>query len=120
MWNMWLIFATFWLAILGRSSPAAESSVRCMLSDSLRSAAGFKWFLLVTLVAFAFFFFKNKSHLRSEHKLESLISRESSFLFNNLLLLAGLLYLLWGTWFPLISAYVQVTRSRWVPPSITS
>ena len=35
---------------------------------------------------------RTKSHLRSEHKLESLISRESSFLFNNLLLVGGVLH----------------------------
>ncbi len=39
-----------------------------------------------------FFFVKNKSHLRSEHKLESLVSRESSFLFNNLLFVACVLH----------------------------
>ena len=59
------------------------------------------------LLTFVFFFFKNKSHLRSEHKLESLVSRESSFLFNNLLLLLLAFTVLWGTWFPKISELVQ-------------
>src|SRR6185369_3838980 len=87
MWNMWLIFATFWLAILGTflTRSGIISSVHAFAQSSI--GGWFKWFLLITLVAFSFFFFKNKSHLRSEHKLESLISRESSFLFNNLLLL---------------------------------
>ncbi|MGB0033657.1 MAG: cytochrome c-type biogenesis CcmF C-terminal domain-containing protein, partial [Candidatus Sulfotelmatobacter sp.] len=59
------------------------------------------------LIVFVFFFFKNKSHLRSEHKLESLVSRESSFLFNNLLFVLLCFTVLWGTWFPKISELVQ-------------
>jgi len=34
--------------------------------------------------------------------LESLVSRESSFLFNNLLLLVVCFTILWGTFFPII------------------
>src|ERR1700726_3192615 len=107
VWNMWLVFAAFWLAILGTflTRSGIISSVHAFAQSSI--GGWFKWFLLITLVAFTFFFFKNKSHLRSEHKLESLISRESSFLFNNLLLLLACFTVLWGTWFPLISEYVQ-------------
>ena len=50
---------------------------------------------------------RTKTILRSEHKLESLVSRESSFLFNNLLFLLLTLDVLWGTWFPKISELVQ-------------
>src|SRR5207247_2993549 len=59
---------------------------------------------------------KNKSHLRSEHKLESLISRESSFLFNNLLFLLACFTVLWGTWFPKISEWVQNSKVTVGPP----
>jgi cytochrome c-type biogenesis protein CcmF len=67
----------------------------------------FFWFLILSFVSFLFFFLKNKSHLRSEHKLESLISRESSFLFNNLLFVLLCFTVLWGTWFPKISELAQ-------------
>src|SRR3954463_1839858 len=105
-WNMWLIFTTFWLAILGTflTRSGIISSVHAFAQSSIGD--WFFWFLIVSLGTFTFFFFKNKSHLRSEHKLESLISRESSFLFNNLLLLLACFTVLWGTWFPLISEYV--------------
>jgi cytochrome c-type biogenesis protein CcmF len=107
VWNMWLVFATFWLAILGTflTRSGIISSVHAFAQSSIGD--WFAWFLGITLVAFLFFFFKNKSHLRSEHKLESLISRESSFLFNNLLLLLACFTVLWGTWFPKISELVQ-------------
>ncbi len=107
MWNMWLIFATFWLAILGTflTRSGIISSVHAFAQSSIGD--WFAWFLAISLIVFSFFFVKNKSHLRSEHKLESLASRESSFLFNNLLFVLLCFTVLWGTWFPKISELVQ-------------
>ena len=107
MWNMWLVFATFWLAILGTflTRSGIISSVHAFAQSSIGD--WFAWFLGITLITFLIFFFKNKSHLRSEHKLESLVSRESSFLFNNLLFVLLTFTVLWGTWFPKISELVQ-------------
>jgi cytochrome c-type biogenesis protein CcmF len=107
IWNMWLVFASFWLAILGTflTRSGIISSVHAFAQSSI--GIWFAYFLAVTFAVFVFFFFKNKEHLRSEHKLESLISRESSFLFNNLLFLLLCLDVLWGTWFPKISELVQ-------------
>jgi cytochrome c-type biogenesis protein CcmF len=51
-----------------------------------------------------------RDHLKSEHKLESLVSRESSFLFNNLVLLTACFVVLWGTMFPVLSEYVQGSK----------
>jgi len=107
IWNMWLVFATFWLAILGTflTRSGIISSVHAFAQSSI--GTWFAWFLAISFAVFVFFFFKNRQHLRSEHKLESLISRESSFLFNNLLFLLLTLDVLWGTWFPKISELVQ-------------
>src|SRR4029077_684500 len=49
--------------------------------------------------------------LRSDHKLESVVSREATFLFNNLLLLAFAFVILWGVVFPLLSEAVRGVRS---------
>ena len=107
VWNMWLVFATFWLAILGTflTRSGIISSVHAFAQSSI--GTWFAWFLAITFAVFVFFFFKNKEHLHSEHRLESLISRESSFLFNNLLFVLLCLDVLWGTWFPKISELVQ-------------
>ncbi len=107
VWNMWLVFATFWLAILGTflTRSGIISSVHAFAQSSI--GTWFAWFLAITFAVFVFFFVKNKQHLRSEHRLESLVSRESSFLFNNLLFLLLTLNVLWGTWFPKISELVQ-------------
>src|SRR5216684_4915934 len=107
VWNMWLVFATFWLAILGTflTRSGIISSVHAFAQSSIGD--WFFWFLIISFVSFLFFFLKNKSHLRSEHKLESLISRESSFLFNNLLFVLLCFTVLWGTWFPKITELVE-------------
>src|SRR5579859_1684973 len=107
VWNMWLVFATFWLAILGTflTRSGIISSVHAFAQSSIGS--WFAWFLAITLAVFLYFFFMNKDHLRSEHKLESLVSRESSFLFNNLLFVLLCFTVLWGTWFPKISELAQ-------------
>jgi cytochrome c-type biogenesis protein CcmF len=107
VWNMWLVFASFWLAILGTF--LTRSGMIASVHAFAQSAIGdwFAWFLGITLAVFLFFFVKNKDHLRSEHKLESVVSRESSFMFNNLLFCALCFVVLWGTWFPKISELVQ-------------
>jgi cytochrome c-type biogenesis protein CcmF len=71
------------------------------------------WFYTFILIVFGvclFTFLFRRGHLKSENKLESLVSRESSFLFNNMILLAACLTVLWGTLFPLLSE--QVTGSK--------
>ncbi len=107
VWNMWLVFACFWLAILGTflTRSGIISSVHAFAQSSIGN--WFAWFLAITFAVFLYFFILNHKHLRSENKLESLISRESSFLFNNLLFLLLTLDVLWGTWFPKISELVQ-------------
>jgi cytochrome c-type biogenesis protein CcmF len=60
----------------------------------------------LVLAVCIFTYILQRSHLKSEHHLESLVSRESSFLFNNLVLLTACFVILWGTLFPIISEYV--------------
>jgi len=107
VWNMWLVFASFWLAILGTflTRSGIISSVHAFAQSSIGN--WFAYFLAITFAVFIYFFVKNKKYLRSEHKLESLVSRESSFLFNNLLFVLLCFTVLWGTWFPKISELVQ-------------
>ena len=120
MWNMWLVFATFWLAILGTflTRSGIISSVHAFAQSGI--GPWFGWFLVLSLAVFVFFFVMNYQHLGSEHKLESLVSRESSFLFNNLLFVMACFTVLWGTWFPKISELVQDTKVTVGPPFYNS
>jgi cytochrome c-type biogenesis protein CcmF len=110
MWNMWLIFTTFLLAIFGTflTRSGVVSSVHAFAQSSIGN--WFVGFMVLILAVCLLFFIKNRGHLRSEHKLESLVSRESSFLFNNVLLLASCFAVLWGTLFPVLSEAVQGTK----------
>src|SRR5579884_3698146 len=115
VWNVWLIFCTFLLSIFGTflTRSGVVSSVHAFAQSSIGEwflgAAGWSgepWksvpyyvpgFLTIVFAACLYFFIRNRDHLKSENRLESLVSRESSFLFNNLLLLAACFVILWGT-----------------------
>jgi cytochrome c-type biogenesis protein CcmF len=116
VWNIWLIFSTFLLSMLGTflTRSGVISSVHAFAQSSIGD--WFVVFMALTLAVCVFFFVKNKSHLQSEHKLEALISRESSFLFNNLLLLVACFTVLWGTLFPILSEWVQGHKVTVGPP----
>jgi cytochrome c-type biogenesis protein CcmF len=109
-WNVWLIFSTFMLTILGTllTRSGLVSSVHAFAQSSIGD--WFYGFILIVFAVCLFTFFRQRDHLASENKLESLVSRESSFLFNNMVLLAACFTVLWGTLFPVISEYVQGSR----------
>jgi cytochrome c-type biogenesis protein CcmF len=106
-WNVWLIFSTFMLAIFGTllTRSGLVSSVHAFAQSSI--GAWFWTFLVIVLSVCLFTFIVQRDHLKAENKIESLVSRESSFLFNNLVLLAACFTVLWGTLFPILSEYVQ-------------
>jgi len=105
-WNVWLIFSTFLLTLLGTLLTRAGlvSSVHAFAQSSI--GTWFVVFMGIVLAVCIFTYILQRSHLKSEHHLESLVSRESSFLFNNLVLLTACFVILWGTLFPILSEYV--------------
>jgi cytochrome c-type biogenesis protein CcmF len=106
-WNMWLIFSTFGLSIFGTflTRSGVVNSVHAFAQSSIGD--WFVAFLAIIAAACVFFYVKNHSYLRSEHRLESLVSRESSFLFNNLVFIVACFTVLWGTVYPVLSEWVQ-------------
>jgi cytochrome c-type biogenesis protein CcmF len=106
-WNMWLIFVTFLMSLLGTF--LTRSGVVSSVHAFAQSAIGdwFVWFMGLTLAICLFVYLKNRDHLQAENKMESIVSREASFLFNNIVLLASCFTVLWGTLFPILSEYVQ-------------
>jgi cytochrome c-type biogenesis protein CcmF len=109
-WNVWLIFTTFLLTVLGTdlTRGGIVSSVHAFAQSSI--SQWFTVFLCITGAVCLFTFFRQSSHLESEHKLESIVSRESSFLFNNLVLLIACFTVLFGTLFPVLSEFVQGSK----------
>jgi cytochrome c-type biogenesis protein CcmF len=105
-WNVWLIFSTFLLTLLGTLLTRAGlvSSVHAFAQSSI--GTWFVVFMVIVLAVCIFTYVLQRGHLKREHHLESLVSRESSFLFNNLVLLTACFVILWGTLFPILSEYV--------------
>ena len=105
VWNIWLVFVTFMLCILGTSLTRSGivSSVHAFAESSI--GGWFFSFLGIILLVCLAAWFKNRDYLRSDNQLDSLVSRESSFLFNNLILLASCFAVLWGTLFPVFSEW---------------
>jgi cytochrome c-type biogenesis protein CcmF len=110
VWNVWLVFCTFLLCILGTflTRSGVVSSVHAFAQSNIGP-----WFLgfmgLVLLVCLGAYL-KNRDYLKSENQLDSVISRESSFLFNNLVLLVLCIAVLSGTLFPVFSEWFTGDR----------
>src|SRR5580693_2886702 len=106
VWNMVLISATFFLCIFGTflTRSGVVSSVHAFAQSSIGTY--FVTFLVIGLAATIYLILDRLPYLKSEARLESVVSRESSFMFNNLILLASCFAVLWGTLFPVISEAV--------------
>jgi cytochrome c-type biogenesis protein CcmF len=110
VWNVWLVFLTFMLCILGTTLTRSGivSSVHAFAQSSIGN--WFVGFLAVILVVCLAAYIKNRDYLKSENQLDSIVSRESSFLFNNLILLVSCVAVLSGTLFPVFSEWVSGSR----------
>jgi cytochrome c-type biogenesis protein CcmF len=104
MWNVLLILGTFLLSVF------ATFLTRSGLIESVHSFAQnlgiayiFLGFLSALVLVSAALVFWRRGSFEPDHRLESVVSREAAFLLNNLLFIAAMLSVLWGTLFPLIS-----------------
>ena len=116
LWNMFLILITFSLSILGTF--LTRSGLVASVHSFAQSNIGpyFLSFLLVVLFIGVFLIINKYKELKSEGSLESILSRESSFLYNNLILLGLAFAVLWGTLFPVISEAVTDRKITVGPP----
>ncbi|HWR54132.1 MAG TPA: heme lyase CcmF/NrfE family subunit [Bryobacteraceae bacterium] len=116
VWNMVLVSATFFLCIFGTflTRSGIVSSVHAFAQSSIGTY--FVGFMALTIAVTLYFILDRLSYLKTESRLESVISRESSFMFNNLMLLASCFAVLWGTLFPVISEAVTGEQITVGPP----
>jgi cytochrome c-type biogenesis protein CcmF len=110
VWNVWLVFTTFMLCILGTllTRSGVVSSVHAFAQSSIGNY--FVGFLLLVFAVCFVAYLKNRDYLKSENQLDSMVSRESSFLFNNLILLVSCIAVLSGTLFPVFSEWFSGSR----------
>src|SRR5215211_7845864 len=107
IWNVLLVILAFGLSLFGTF--LTRSGVVNSIHSFTESSIG-PWFLgfICVVVAFSLaLVFVRLPLLRSKTRLESLVSREAAFLYNNLLLVAFCLTILWGVAFPMLSELVR-------------
>src|SRR5213596_1685635 len=116
-WNLALILGAWLLSIFGTF--LTRSGVISSVHSFTQSPVGyfFLFFLLAAAVASIILYVNRLPLLEAEATLESVISREASFLFNNLLLIGIAFSVLWGTLYPIISEWVQGVKVTYGPPT---
>lgn len=103
VWNILLVILTFGLSLFGTF--LTRSGVISSIHSFARGAVGpffLGFIVLVVTISLALFIWRLPL-LRTKTRLESLVSREAAFLYNNLLLVALTLTILWGVIWPLVS-----------------
>jgi cytochrome c-type biogenesis protein CcmF len=116
VWNVSLVLATGTLAIMG------TFLVRSGILNSIHAFGGatlgvpFVVLIGVLIAGSIYLVVSRREMLRSQHRLDSLLSREAIFLGNNIVLVALCFVIFWGTYFPLISEAFTGTESSVGPP----
>src|SRR5258705_74458 len=115
-WNVTLVVSAFLLSIFGTF--ITRSGVISSVHSFAQSPVG-KWvaaFLVLSMVVTAYLVSTRLNDLKSNAQLESMISREAAFLYNNLVLVGIAFSVLWGTLFPIISEAVRGNKITVGPP----
>jgi cytochrome c-type biogenesis protein CcmF len=102
-WNMLLIILTYDLVIFGTF--LTRSGVLSSVHAFAQSAIGPSFFLFIsaTLIGSLYLLNRRWDDMRSDVEMDSLLSRESLFLLNNLLFMGILVICFWGVVFPILS-----------------
>jgi cytochrome c biogenesis factor len=110
VWNISLISAAFALSIFGTflTRSGILSSIHAVVASDIG------WYFMVGLVliiggSFALIMWR-LPRLRADQRIESLVSREATFLFNNLLLVGIAFAVLWGVVYPLLTEALGMVR----------
>ncbi len=115
-WNLMLIIGTFLLSIFGTF--ITRSGVIASVHSFTQSPVGYYFLAFLVLAGVLSFtlLYTRWDRLEAEVELESMVSREAAFLFNNLILVGIAFSVLWGTLFPILSELVQGTKVTVGPP----
>jgi cytochrome c-type biogenesis protein CcmF len=107
VWNVLLVVLAFVLALFGTF--LTRSGVLSSIHSFTESPLGtwFLGFIFLIVLGSALLIGSRLSLLRSKTRMESLVSREATFLYNNLVLVALCLTILWGVVFPILSEAVR-------------
>ncbi|HJK89619.1 MAG TPA: cytochrome c-type biogenesis CcmF C-terminal domain-containing protein [Polyangiaceae bacterium LLY-WYZ-15_(1-7)] len=107
IWNVFLLLLTFWMTIFGTF--LTRSGMIASVHSFARSDIGifFVYYLIALAVALAALVIWRLPVLKSEHRIEALLSREFAFLLNNWVLLGMMIFVLGATTWPLVSEWLR-------------
>ncbi|MCA9952154.1 MAG: heme lyase CcmF/NrfE family subunit [Anaerolineales bacterium] len=116
MWNMFLVILTYSLVILGTF--IVRSGVISSVHSFAQSAIGplFFGFIAIMFIFSAYWVSKRRGELVSENQLDSFLSREAAFLYNNFLILAILAVVFLFTYYPILSELFTGEKGFVGPP----
>ena len=116
MWNVVLIIATYLLCIFGTflTRSGVVSSVHAFAESQV--GPYFIGFIALTGVGLVVLILSRLDYLKSESTFDSMVSREASFLFNNLVFLGACFAVFWGTVYPVFSEALQGEKITIGPP----
>jgi cytochrome c-type biogenesis protein CcmF len=112
IWNASLVLGASTLAIVGTF--LVRSGVLNSIHAFGASTLGVPFVILISAMVTGSIYLvvSRREVLRSEHRLDSLFSREAAFMLNNVLLVGLTFVIFWGTFFPLISGAITGTESE--------
>jgi cytochrome c-type biogenesis protein CcmF len=115
-WNLGLIMGSWLLSIFGTF--ITRSGVIASVHSFTQSNVGYFFlaFLVIAAVLAFTLLYTRWPVLEADVQLESVVSREAAFLFNNLLLVGIAFSVLWGTLFPILSEAVRGSKITVGPP----
>jgi cytochrome c-type biogenesis protein CcmF len=115
-WNVFLIMVAFFLSIFGTF--VVRSGILASVHAFALSAIGpyFLTFLALVIGGSLTLFFWRLPRMRADNQLDSLLSREASFLLNNLLFLGIVFAIFWGTIYPLVAEALADQKVSVGPP----
>ncbi|MGH3043505.1 MAG: heme lyase CcmF/NrfE family subunit, partial [Gaiellaceae bacterium] len=107
IWNVVLVIGAFVLALFGTF--LTRSGIISSIHSFTESSIGpwFLGFIGIVLAGSILLVLSRLPLLRSKTRLESPVSREASFLYNNLLLVAFCLTILWGVLYPILTEVLR-------------
>ncbi len=116
VWNVTLVSLTYLLCIFGTF--LTRSGIVSSVHAFAKSAIGYYFLVFIAIMAVLvlYLILTRLKYLKSENELDSLISRESSFLFNNLVFLAACCAIFWGTLYPVFSEALGGEKITIGPP----
>lgn len=116
VWNILLVALSYLLGIFGTfiTRSGVVNSVHAFADSNLgKFFIGYMAFILFGTL---YLILDRKEFLKSDRRLDSVLSRESAFLFNNFILVVSCFAIFWGTMFPVFSEAVRGSKITVGPP----